>query len=329
MSRIVKFTEFGGPEVLQIVDAVVPEPAAKEIRIRVKAIGLNRAEAMWRTGVYVEPPRLPARLGYEVSGVVDAVGSEVDHVAVGDEVTTLPSFSMNDYGLYGELVLAPAHSVVKKPDFLSFEEAVSIWNPFVTPWGAFGEINRLTAEDVVVIPAASSSVGMGAIQVAKSLNATVIALTRTKGKKDQLLEAGADHVVVTDEQDLAEEILRITDGKGASVAFEPVGGSNFVKLIDAMAPGATVFVYGALSDEVTPLPMLAIIPKQIVIQGYNLFDVTTTPSRQAEAVKFVYEGIASGQLKVAIAETFPFDQIVEAHRALEANRHVGRIVVTV
>jgi NADPH:quinone reductase-like Zn-dependent oxidoreductase len=328
MSRVVTFSEFGGPEVLKIVDVAVPEPRAREIRIRVKAIGLNRAESMWRRGEYGETAKLPARLGYEVSGIVDAVGGDVSHVAIGDEVTTLPAFSMNDYGLYGELVLAPSHAVVEKLPSLSFEEAVAIWSPFVTPWGAFAETHPLTADDVVVVTAASSSVGLGAIQVARSLDATAIALTRTKAKKDQLLKAGADHVVVTDDEDLSAGILRITHSKGASVVFDPVGGTNFVKLIDAMAPAGTLWVYGSLSEEVTPLPMLAVLSKQIVIRGYNTSGITTTPNRQAEAVRFVYEGITSGKLKVTVAQIFPFDQIVEAHRALEGNKHVGKIVVT-
>lgn len=328
MSRIVTFTEYGAPEVLKIVDVDVPQPAAQEIRIRVKAIGLNRAESMWRTGIYTEPVNLPGRLGYEVSGIVDAVGPGVTHVGVGDAVTTMPSFSMNDYGLYGELVLAPAHAVVAKPSSISFEEAVAIWNPFVTSWGAFVEKGTLSERDTVLITAASSSVGIGAIQMAKLTGATVIATTRTSRKAAQLTQAGADHVIATEEQDLVAEVDRITGGSGATVAFDPVGGPMFPKLIDAMALGGTVFVYGALSDEVTPLPMIRTLAKELVIRGYNLFSITTSPERQAKVAKFVYDNIASGTLKVTVSATYPFEQIVEAHRALERNEHIGRIVVT-
>lgn len=329
MSRIVTFTEYGAPDVLKIENVDVPPPAQNEIRISVKAIGLNRAEAMWRSGVYVEHVNLPARLGYEVSGTVEAVGSGVSHLAVGDDVTTMPAFSMNDYGLYGDLVLAPAHAAVRKPSSISFEEAVALWNPFVTPWGAFIESNLVTAKDTVLITAASSSVGVGAIQVAKSAGAVVIATTRTGKKAGQLKQAGADHVIATDEQDLIAEVERITGGKGATVVFDAVGGSTFPKLIDAMAARGTLFVYGALSDEITPLPMIRTLAKEIVIRGYNLFSITTSPERQAKVANFVYDNIATGKLKVTVSETFPFDRIVEAHRALEKNEHVGRIVVTV
>jgi NADPH:quinone reductase-like Zn-dependent oxidoreductase len=329
MSRIVTFETYGTPEVLQLRDIVVPAPTSREVRIAVRAIGLNRAESMWRTGHYVEEVRLPARLGYEVAGIVDAVGSEVTHVRPGDAVTTIPSFSQNDYGLYGELVNAPAHAVVAIPAGLSFEEATAIWNPYITPYGAFAERQTLAKDDVVLVSSASSSVGLGAIEMINMLGATPVALTRTSAKREALLAAGAAHVIATAEQGLVAEVRRITGGKGATFAFEAVGGSQFPTLLASLAHGATVFVYGALSDEVTPLPLLDVIPNEPVIRGYNLFGTTTDPERQARAVAFITEGLASGKLKPRIAQTFAFDDIVEAHRTLEKNEHIGRIVVTV
>jgi NADPH:quinone reductase-like Zn-dependent oxidoreductase len=284
---------------------------------------------MWRTGVYVEPVNLPARLGYEVSGVVDAVGAEVTHVAVGDMVSTVPSFSMNDYGMYGELVLAPAHAVVKHSTPISFEDAVAIWNVFITPYAAFVEGGRVVAGNTILIPAASSGVGIGAIQVAKMIGAVPIALTRTSAKKAQLLEIGAAHVIATDEEDLVAEVMRITEGKGADFVFDPVGGPTFSKLIEATANAGTVLVYGELSPEVTPLPMLRVLAKRITIHGYNLFTTTTTPELQKAAVDFILDGLAKGKLKTLIAQRFKFDDMVEAHRVLEKNQHIGRLVVNV
>ncbi len=329
MSRIVRFTEYGGPEVLEIVDIDVPAPAATEVRIQVKAIGLNRAESMWRTGIYVEPVNLPGRLGYEVSGTVEAVGSDVTHVAVGDIVSTIPAFSQNDYGMYGELVLAPAHAVVKHPSSLSFQQATAIWNPFITSYAAFVEGGRVRAGDTVLIPAATGAVGIGAIQIANMIGAIPIALTRTSAKRAQLLNAGAVHVIATEEQDLVAEVLRITDGKGANVAFDPVGGASFPKLISATAAGGTVLIYGDLSKEVTPLPMLEMVAKRITIHGYNLFATTTTPALRNAAVKFISDGLANGSLKPVLAAEFDFGDIVNAHRTLEKNQHFGRIVVNV
>ncbi len=329
MSRIVTFTEYGPPEVLKIVDAEVPAPGPDEIRIRVKAIGLNRAESMWRTGYYVEPVNLPGRLGYEASGIVEAVGASVTHLAVGDEVTTMPAFSMNDYGVYGELVLVPANAAVKKPAGMSFEQAAAVWNTFVTPWGAFLERAPLTDRDTVLIPAASSGVGLGAIQVAKLAGSKVVALSRGSSKKARLLEAGADHVIATEEQDLVAEVSRITGGKGATVAFDPVGGPTFPKLVEAMAVGGTIHVYGALSEETTPLPMLPMVGKELLVRGYNIFGITKSPERQAKVAQFVFDHVAAGALKTTIAGTFVLDDIVEAHRALERNEHVGKLIVTV
>lgn len=329
MSRIVQFTRYGAPDVLEFKDIQVPAPAADEVRITVKAIGLNRAESMWRKGEYVEEVRLPARLGYEVSGVVDAVGAAVTHVAVGDVVSTVPAFSQNDYGMYGELVLAPAHAVVKHLPTLSFEQAVAIWNPLITPWGAFAESGLVKPGSAVLISAASSSVGLGAIQMVNALGGVSIALTRSQAKRAELLEAGAQHVIVTDDQDVAAETARITGGRGADVAFESVGGAYTAKLVPALAPGATMLMYGALSEQPAHLPMLDMIAKQITVRGYNLFGVTTTPARLAQAVKFISDGLASGALCPRIQRTFAFDEIVEAHRYLEQNQHLGRIVVTV
>lgn len=329
MSRIVKFTQTGGPEVLKFEDVEIPAPGPGEVRIRVKALGINRAECMWRSGRYLEEVKVPARLGYEAAGIIDAVGKGVANLVVGDAVNTIPAFSMNKYGMYGELVLAPVYAVVKQPPALSFEEAASIWMMFITAYGAFIETARLTAADAVLIPAASSSVGLAAIQIANMVGATSIALTRSSAKRQQLLEAGAAHVIATQEQDLVAEVLRITAGKGARVVFDPVGGPTFAKLISAMAPGGIALLYGALSEETTPLPILELLLKNPTIRGYTLLPTSSDPARLQTAYEFIQGGLKTGALKPMIDKVFPFDQIVEAHRYMEANGQFGKIVVTV
>ena len=229
MSRTIKFAKAGGPEVLEFVEVQVPAPGPNEVRIKVKAIGINRAEAMWRVDDYIEPVKFPAGLGYEAAGIVDAVGKDVSGFAVGDEVNVIPSFSLNDYATYGEVILVPDHAVVRQPKSLSFTEAASIWMMFVTAYGALIEDAKVTKGDFVLIPAASSSVGLAAIQIANYAGATTIALTRTSTKKQQLLDAGAVHVIATEEVDLVGEVMRITNGQGARVAFDPVGGPSFPK----------------------------------------------------------------------------------------------------
>jgi NADPH:quinone reductase-like Zn-dependent oxidoreductase len=329
MSRVVEFSKTGPADVLKIVDAKIPEPKNSEVRIRVKALGLNRAESMFRSGQYIEDPQLPARLGYEAAGVIESVGPGVADLKVGDVVSVIPSFSLNKYAMYGELVIAPAMAVVKHPQSLTFEEAASIWMMFMTAYDALIGTAKITAQDVVLIPAASSSVGLAAIQITNMIGAKSVALTRTSEKKEALLKAGAAHVIVTGVQDIVAEVTKITNGKGATVVYDPVGGSTFPKLIAATAPGARVIVYGALSNEVTPLPMLDMIAKRPIITGAIISTTSADPQRQKTAVEFITRGLKSGALKPMIDKKFSFDHIVDAHRYLEGNQQFGKIVVTV
>jgi len=170
----------GGPEVLEFIDMEVPAPGPHEVRIEVKAIGINRADSMWRNDKYTEPVQFPAGLGYDAAGIVDAVGKDVAGFAAGDAVSTIPAYSLNKYFTYGEVILAPDHAVVKHPESLSFVEAASVWMMFITAYGALIFDAQVKAGDFVIIPAASSSVGLAAIQIANYAGATPIALTRPR-----------------------------------------------------------------------------------------------------------------------------------------------------
>jgi NADPH:quinone reductase-like Zn-dependent oxidoreductase len=295
----------------------------------VKAIGINRAESMWRLDDYIEPVKFPAVLGYEAAGVVDAVGPEVNGIAAGDEVNVMPSFSMNSYGTYGEIVIVPEHAVVKHPKSLSYAEGASVWMMFVTAYGALIEDAKVTKGDFVIIPAASSSVGLAAIQIANYAGATSIALTRTSEKRQQLLDAGAAHVIATEETDLVQEVKRITGGNGARVAFDPVGGPTLTKLVEALSFNGILYIYGALSTDVTPLPILDMIAKVITVKAHNIWLTSGDEARRKAAVEYVLKGLESGALKPVIDRTFKFDEMVEVHRYLEKNGQFGKIVVTV
>lgn len=328
MPRSVRFHEIGGPEVLKIEEVPTPEPKPGEVRIRVKALGLNRAESMYRSGAYTYEPVFPAQLGYEAAGEIDAVGPDVRDLAPGDPVSVVPAFAFTDYGLYGELVLAPARAVVRRPENLSWTDAAAAWMQYVTAWGALIDLADLGPGDVVLIPAASSSVGLAAIQIAIKVGATPIALTRTAAKAAELKALGATHVVATAEQDLAAEVMRLTDGKGARVVFDPVGGPTFAHLAKATEKGGVLILYGALSSENTPLPLMEVLGRHLTVRGYELFEVTMDDAKLERAKRFVLDGLASGAFRPKIAKTFAFDQIVEAHRFLESNVQVGKIVVT-
>ena len=329
MSRTIKFTTAGAPEVLEFIETQVPPPSTTEVRINVKAIGINRAESMWRNDHYIEPVKFPAGLGYEAAAVVDAVGSAVTGFAVGDEVNVIPAFSMNQYFTYGEIITVPEYAVVKHPKSLSFAQAASVWMMFVTAYGALVEDANVGKGDFVIVPAASSSVGLAAIQIANYAGATAIALTRTSAKAKRLLEAGAAHVICTDEVDLVQEVMRITEGNGARVAFDPIGGPNFPKLISALSSNGIVYIYGALAEGDTPIPVLAMIAKMPVIKGHNIWLTTGDETRRKAAVEYVLKGLESGALKPVIDREFEFDEIVEVHRYLESNDQFGKVVVNV
>ena len=329
MARIVRFHETGGPEVLRVEEVEVPAPRAGEVRIAVKALGLNRAEAMFRAGQYLEAPALPARLGYEAAGTVEAVGEGVQGLVPGDVVSTIPAFSQNQYGVYGEVALVPAYAVAKHPASLSWEEAAAVWMQYGTAYGALVGVAHLRAGDFILIPAASSSVGLAAIQIANAIGATPVALTRTSRKRPALLKAGAAHVVATEEEDLGAQIKAITGGQGARVTFDPVAGPTLAKLAAAAAHGGLIIEYGALSPEPTPFPLFEVISKSLALRGYTLFEITRDPTRLEAAKTFIGEGLASGRFKPIIARTFGLDEIAEAHRFLESNQQFGKIVVRV
>lgn len=328
MPRIVRFHETGGADVLRVEDLPMQEPGEGEVRLKVEALGLNRAEVMFRQGQYLETPVLPSRLGYEASGVVDAVGPGVEGVSVGDRVSTMPAFSMVNHGVYGESAVVPASAVAAYPDSLSAAEGASIWMQYLTAYGALIDIGQLRPGDAVVISAASSSVGLAAIQMAKAAGALAIATTRGSDKKPFLLDAGADHVVVTDEEDLAASVREITGGAGARLAFDPVGGPFLQDLADAAAQGAIIVEYGALSSEPTPFPLFTALQKGLSVRGYTLFEVVSDPARFARAKQYIYDGLEAGALKPVIDSSFTLDAIADAHRYMESNRQKGKIVVT-
>ncbi|VVE05689.1 2-haloacrylate reductase [Pandoraea iniqua] len=328
MSKIVRFHRIGGPEVLQFDNVDVPRPSTGEVQIRVKALGINRAEVMYRAGQYLIDPQFPAKLGYEASGEVAAVGPGVTGFAVGDDVSVVPAFSFADYGMYGELVNAPEHAVVKNPEGVTHQDAAATWMAFITAYGALISYGKLTTGDTVVIGAATSSVGLAAIQVAKLAGAKTIALTRSQAKAAALREIGADHVMLSDDAALTDDILEASGGKGARVVFDPVGGPNARRVIRAMAPHGVYYQYGALDARDIPVPVMDILAKPLVIQGYTLFEITQSETRLAEAKAFITNGLASRALRPVIDRVFRFDEIAEAHRYMEAGNQVGKIVVT-
>jgi NADPH:quinone reductase-like Zn-dependent oxidoreductase len=327
--KIVRFHQTGGAEVLQLDELPVPDPAAGEVRLRVKAIGLNRAEVMFRTGRYLVEPKLPSKLGYEASGTVEAVGQGVDQSWIGKTVSTVPAFPADTYGVYGEVAIVPVNAIAVYPDSLTYEEGTSIWMQYLTAYGALIHQGHVAKGDFVLITAASSSVGIAAIEIAKAEGAIGIAATRTPVKRAELLALGADHVIVTEEEDVADRVKQITSGKGARIVFDPIGGRGLESLAAAAAVSGIIFEYGALASEPTPFPLFSVLGKHLTIKGYTLFEVVGDPTAFPKAKRYVFDHLAAGDFKPRIDRTFPLGKIVEAHRYMESNAQIGKIVVTV
>jgi NADPH:quinone reductase-like Zn-dependent oxidoreductase len=328
MSRSVRIHEFGGPDVLSIEDVTIGEPAAGEVRLRIHAIGLNRTEITLRSGRSPIKPALPTGLGFEAAGVVDALGPEVTGFSVGDRVALVPAYSAAQYALYGEVALVPARSLVAIAERVSYAEAAATWAAYGTAWGGLAAVGAVGKGQTVLISAASSSVGLAAIQVAHRLGARPVAVTRSSAKANELHSLGAAAVIVMVEQDVVAEIKALTNGKGAELVFDPVGGPEFATLVRATASGGTLVLYGALDTRPTIMPPFEIFARDLTIRGLALTALTRQDAKLADLKEFVSAGLAEGAFHPTIARTFLFDQIADAHRFVETGEQVGKIVVT-
>jgi NADPH:quinone reductase-like Zn-dependent oxidoreductase len=329
MPRLYRFHQLGGPEVLQLVDEPVCEPGSGEVRLKVQAVGLNRAEALFLRGQYLEQAKLPAGVGYEAAGIVEAVGRDVDKSWIGKRASTIPAFSMNQYAMLGEVVIAPVAALSEYPPNLSPVEGAAIWMQYLTAYNGLIHAAHFAKGDFVIISAASSSVGIAAIEIANAEGAISIATTRTSSKKDELLSLGATHVIATEEEDFLARVREITQGRGARVAFDPVSGPFLDTLCKAAAVGAIIVEYGSLSMKPAALPIALVLTKLLTIRGFTLMEITRDPALLAIAKKYVYDRLADGRFHPKIAKVFPFDQAIEAFKYLESNAQVGKVVIFV
>ena len=326
MPKAIRFHELGGPEVLKFEQVTLREPGPGEAVIRVAAVGLNRAESMYFHGQYMEKPVLPSGLGYEAVGTVTAVGPGVDASLIGKQFGTIPGFSMNKYAVLAEEAIVPARVLGELPPSLSPIEGAAAWMQYATAYGALVHFGKIGPGDFVLITAASSSVGLAAIQIAKAEGAMAIATTRTSAKRQQLLDFGAPHVIATEEEDLPAKVAEISGGKLARIVFDPVGGDYVSTLAAATAPEGTIFLYGGLSGKPSPYPWSG-FSKGVSLTGYTLLQLQT-PERFEAMKTYVYDRLADGRFKPEIAKTFPFAETVEAYKYLESNQQVGKVVIT-
>lgn len=327
-AKVIRFHQVGGPDVLKLETVEIPAPAPTEVRLRVKAIGVNRIDAVFRLGFF-EKPVFPSRIGFEAAGVVESVGSEVKNVKVGDTVSVVPGFSNRDYGTYGELILVPAYTLQKHPETLSFEEAASLWTSYLAVYGMLVDRANLKAGQSVIINAASSGAGLAAIQMTNLLGGVSIALTTSETKKAALLKAGAQHVVVTGAGDFSSEVLALTGGKGANLILDGVGGAEFAKLVAVAAERAKIMAYGVLSRDPGTYPAAGVVFKMLTVEGYNMGDLLMDPVKTQAGIAFVKDGVRAGKLKPTVGKIFPLEDAAESHRYLDAHQHFGKVVLSV
>lgn len=324
MARVVRVHAFGGPEVLSVDEIDVGEPGRGEVRINVSAIGLNRAETMMMRGFFGEIP-LPSLIGYEAAGQIESVGADVTGFAVGDRVATLPGMPMN-YGACGEQILAPADMLVKTPPDLSDDEAAASWMAYLTAY-AIQHYRPLQPGQVVLITAASSSVGLAAIQIARAQGAVPIAVTRGPSKVEALKQHGAAHVITSEDQDIAAAVQEITEGRGAALAFDAVAGPGFPSILSSLSLGGMAIVYGGLGGEPSQFSASALAFQDLTIRGFATNFLVADPNARREAIAYVSEGLSNGKLRPVIDKVFSLDGIGDAYGHLESNEQVGKIVV--
>lgn len=332
MTRIVRLHAFGGPENLRIDELVSPQPGTGEALLRIEAAGINRDHYTFMSGHQFSghgfiQPELPSRLGYEAAGIVLAVGEGVDRSWIGKRVA--PFFGMDEskYGMIGEEAIVPSQFLIEYPANLTAIQAAAFWVPYLTAYGALVPIANVGSGDFVSIPAASSAVGLAAIQIVHDAGAKVIAITRTPDKKAELLALGADYVVVTSEEEYVGRIMEITGGKGVRITFDPVGGPFIEQLAMAAAPGGIIIEYGRLSNQAAPFPLIPVIGKGLTVRGYTLSEFARDPEMTETAKKYLLDRLADGRFVPKIACTFPLEKVVEAYQYLMTNEQIGRVII--
>jgi NADPH:quinone reductase-like Zn-dependent oxidoreductase len=327
-NRAILFDRLGGPEVLHVAEFDEPDPGPGEIRIRCTSAGLNRAELLFREGQYLRQPDLPSRSGKEAGGIVDAIGPGVTRFKPGDRVGSLPGvLDESRQGAVAELVTAPERIFVHTPTSVSDLDAGGIWMQYLTAWGALRFVTECGDGQNVVICAASSSVGLAAIQIANMSGATTIATTTSADKAERLRDAGANHVIDVTNDDYLGRMHEISGGHGADIVFDPVGGPMLAQHLEACRPEGWYFLYGLLDLRDMLLPAGPLIGKNLHVRGYTVFSLLQDEQATAAAVSAITEGLDDGKLQLHVDKYFPLQETAEAHRYMASNRHFGKIII--
>jgi NADPH:quinone reductase len=327
MPKVLLFDVVDATPQLVIRNIEAGQPGPGEVRYRVHAIGLNRADVLYMQGGHYTPTTLPARIGYEACGIVDAVGPGVAGFKVGDRVSAIPHGDIK-YCVGGEFAITPAHFLAAWPDGFSAVEAAATWMQYLTAYYPLKQTAQLGPGDAVLITAASSSAGLGAIQLSKVLGAKVIASTRTNEKRDFLLAAGADHVVATSDGNLTEQILACTDNEGVRVVYDAVAGQFMNQYAGAIATKGRIFVYGMMGGSPTvECGILPLVRKGATIELYSLINVLREPGAVHAGRQFISLALRAGALRPIVDRVFSFEDALAAYAYMDSGAQKGKIVL--
>jgi NADPH:quinone reductase len=326
MTRAIRIEKHGGPEEMKVVDVTAGEPAAGEIRIRHKAVGLNFIDVYHRTGMY--PLAMPAALGMEASGIVEAVGPGVTHLKAGDRA----AYASQPPGSYCEVRVMPAKTVCKLPDAIDFETGAAMMLKGLTaqyllkraqPQGGLKE------GDFVVFHAAAGGVGLIACQWARSMGLQLIGTAGSEAKCALAKEHGAAHMIDYTKEDFVARVKEITAGRGVKVVYDSVGKDTFDKSLDCLQPFGLLASFGAASGPPAPLNVGSLAAKgSLYVTRQTLFTHIATRETTQSMADDLFAAVTSGKVKIRIDQRHPLDQVQQAHRDLEARKTTGCTILT-
>lgn len=321
--KTVVVTGFGGPEVLEVRDVALPEPGSRMIRIKVKAAGINYADIMQREGLYPNGPKAPFGAGFEVAGIVDAVGAGVEQWQVGDEVM---GFCQNGYSEY---VLAPAAQTMPKPEQLDFHQAAAVPCQYLTAYHALLTLGRLKEGQTVLIQAAAGGLGTLMVQIARNVGARVIGTASTAEKCATIRDLGCDHPINYSQDDFVAAVKEITGGKGCDLVIESVGGEIFEKSLKCLKPRGMLVTLGIASKEAPTVSAAKLLANNWIVAGLHLTVYTHDMAAMANAIRDLHAWLLDGKLTVIAKHSFPLEQAAEAQQFISDRKSSGKVVLTV
>jgi NADPH:quinone reductase len=321
MTHAIRIHSFGGPEVLRWETVDVPDPGAGQVRVRHTAIGLNFIDTYERTGLYVVT--LPAVLGREAAGVVEAVGPRVSQVKVGDRV----AYAFNSSGAYSEARVLPAERLVRIPEGVDDRQAAALMLKGMTAQMLLRQVYRVRKGNTLLVHAAVGGVGSILVQWAKHLGATVIAIVGSNEKAQRARELGADHVLLSGD-DWVAKTKAATGGRGVDVVYDSVGKDTFTGSLDSLRPRGLMVTYGNASGPVPPMAPLELSKRgSLFLTRPTLFHYIPTRATLMRAASEMFDLVSKSVIGVQIGQDYPLQDAARAHADLEARRTIGATVL--